>query len=55
MQGDKKVVAHAIGLELAKRAKEKGVEKVVFDRGSHKYHGRVQALAEGLREGKLQF
>src|SRR5438105_9458086 len=41
MQGDKKVVAHAIGIEFAKRAKEKGIETVVFDRGRFKFHGRV--------------
>ena len=51
--GDKKAVARAVGKELAKRAKEKGVEKVLFDRGQYKYHGRVQALAEGLREGGI--
>ena len=51
--GDKKAVARVVGQELAKRAKEKGVDKVVFDRGQYKYHGRVQALAEGLREGGI--
>lgn len=49
--GDKKVVAHAVGQELAKRAKEKGIDRVIFDRGPYKYHGRVQAFAQGLREG----
>lgn len=53
-KGDKKAVAHAVGVELAKRAKAAGVEKAVFDRGRFLYHGRIQALAEGLREGKLQ-
>ena len=53
-KGDKKAIARAVGLELAKRAKAQGVDKAVFDRGSFLYHGRVQALAEGLREGKLQ-
>lgn len=53
-KGDKKAVAHAVGVELAKRALAQGVEKAVFDRGRFLYHGRVQALAEGLREGKLQ-
>src|SRR5579863_6366811 len=38
IKGDKKAVAHAIGLELAKRAKEKGVDVVVFDRGRFKFH-----------------
>jgi large subunit ribosomal protein L18 len=51
--GDKKAVAHAVGLELASRAKKKGVEVAVFDRGSFLYHGRVKSLADGLREGGL--
>lgn len=55
VKGDKKAVAHAIGVELAKRAKEKGVDAVVFDRGNHRYHGRVKALADGLREGTMKF
>jgi large subunit ribosomal protein L18 len=40
---------------LAKRAKDAGVEAVVFDRGGYRYHGRVKALAEGAREGGLTF
>ena len=55
VKGDKSAVAHAIGLELAKRAKVKGVDAVVFDRGRFKFHGRVKALADGLREGTLKF
>jgi large subunit ribosomal protein L18 len=55
LKGDKSAIAYAIGLELAKRAKEKGVDKVVFDRGRFKFHGRVKALADGLREGALKF
>ena len=43
------------GVTLAQRAKDKGIEVVVFDRGGDVYHGRVQALAEGAREGGLQF
>lgn len=54
-KGDKTAVAYAVGLELAKRAKEKGVDAVVFDRGRFKFHGRVKALADGLREGTLKF
>lgn len=55
LKGDKTAVARAIGLELAKRAKAKGVDAVVFDRGRFKFHGRVKALADGLREGTLRF
>jgi len=48
-------VARLVGRMLAEKAKEKGINKVVFDRGGYKYHGRVKALAEGLREGGLEF
>jgi large subunit ribosomal protein L18 len=44
-----------IGAEIARKAKEAGVESVVFDRGYSKYHGRVKALAEAAREGGLKF
>ena len=47
--------AKQVGTLVAARAKAKGVETVVFDRGGYVYHGRVQALAEGAREGGLQF
>jgi large subunit ribosomal protein L18 len=47
--------AKAAGKALAARAKEKGIEAVVFDRGGYKYHGRVRAFAEGAREGGLKF
>ena len=47
--------AAVIGAELARRAKEAGVEQVVFDRGHSKYHGRVKALADAAREGGLKF
>jgi large subunit ribosomal protein L18 len=47
--------AFAAGKALAERAKEQGIESVVFDRGGYKYHGRVKAFAEGAREGGLQF
>jgi len=47
--------AHAAGKLLADRAREEGIEAVVFDRGGYKYHGRVKAFAEGAREGGLKF
>ena len=47
--------AKRIGKEIAERAKKAGVDKVVFDRGGYMYHGRVKALAEGAREGGLDF
>lgn len=47
--------ARAAGKLLAERAKEKGIGTVVFDRGGYRYHGRVQAFAEGAREGGLDF
>ena len=53
--GGNKEAAKAIGEEIAKRAKAKGVEKVVFDRGGFLYHGRVQTLADAAREGGLKF
>ena len=47
--------AKKIGAELAKRAKAKGITVAVFDRSGYVYHGRVAALAEGAREGGLEF
>lgn len=47
--------AHQVGAALAVAAKAKGVDKVAFDRRGYKYHGQVQALAEGAREGGLSF
>lgn len=47
--------AKKVGEMLASACKEKGIEEVVFDRGGYVYHGRVQALAEGAREGGLKF
>ena len=47
--------AKKVGLMVAERAKAKGIEEVVFDRGGYIYHGRVAALADGAREGGLKF
>jgi ribosomal protein L18 len=51
----KVAVAREVGKLVAQRAKEKGVSRVVFDRGGYAYHGRVAALAEGARESGLNF
>ena len=48
-------VATLVGALLAQRAKERGIEAVVFDRGGFQYHGRVKALAEAARQGGLRF
>ena len=53
--GGNKVAARAVGKLVAERAKAKGIDTVVFDRGGYLYHGRVQELAEGAREGGLKF
>ncbi|CAN5283372.1 50S ribosomal protein L18 [soil metagenome] len=52
--GGKITVARAVGRLVAERAREQGVEVVVFDRGGNRYHGRVRALAEGAREAGLR-
>ncbi|MBR2667648.1 MAG: 50S ribosomal protein L18 [Oscillospiraceae bacterium] len=54
-RGSNVEAAKKVGLAVAARAKEKGIETVVFDRGGYLYHGRVKALAEGAREGGLAF
>jgi large subunit ribosomal protein L18 len=46
--------AKEVGISLAKSAKAKNIKKVIFDRAGYKYHGRVKALAEGVREGGLK-
>ena len=51
----KEELSNELGKLIAKKAKEKGIEAIVFDRGGYKYHGRVKAAAEGAREGGLKF
>lgn len=53
-RGIKVKKAFSLGVELAKKANKKKITAVVFDRGRYRYHGRVKALAEGLREGGLK-
>jgi large subunit ribosomal protein L18 len=56
VEGKNKVEsAKIVGKVLAERARQAGISTVVFDRGGYKYHGRVAALAEGAREGGLEF
>ena len=54
-EGDKTAKAKLVGELVASRAKEQGVDSVVFDRAGNKYHGRVAAVADGAREGGLTF
>ncbi len=53
--GSNKEAARKVGNTVAKRALEKGITAIVFDRGGYLYHGRVMELAEGAREGGLKF
>ena len=53
--GGNLAAARSVGKHIAERAKAKGIEKVVFDRGGYIYHGRVKALADSAREAGLQF
>jgi ribosomal protein L18 len=55
LNNHKVALAHEVGKLVAQRAKEQGIEQVVFDRGGYAYHGRVAALAEGAREVGLKF
>ena len=55
LDGSKTKRAAEVGKKLAARAKEVGVSKIVFDRAGYRYHGRVKALADGAREGGLEF
>ena len=56
-EGQNRRIEHAFaaGKLLGEKAKEKGIDAVVFDRGGYKYHGRVKAFADGAREGGLEF
>ena len=54
-EGDKTALSRAAGKAIAEKAREAGIENVVFDRGGYIYHGRVAAFAEGAREGGLKF
>jgi large subunit ribosomal protein L18 len=55
LKGTKIEQANAVGKLIAKKAVEAGISSIVFDRGGYLYHGRVKAVAEGAREGGLQF
>ena len=55
ISGGNKEGAHKVGKLIAERAVSKGITEVVFDRGGYIYHGRVKELAEGAREGGLEF
>ena len=55
VEGDTTAKAAKVGQAIAARAKEAGIEQVVFDRGGYQYHGRVAALADAAREGGLKF
>ncbi len=54
-KGSNVEAAQKVGQVVAQRAKDKGIDTVVFDRGGYLYHGRVKALADGAREAGLQF
>ncbi len=55
LKGNKTEKAEAIGIKVAEKMKEKGISKAVFDRGGFKFHGRIKAVAEGLRKAGIQF
>jgi len=54
-KGKKVDLSFELGKLIAQKAKDKKIEKIVFDRGGYKYHGRVKAVADGAREGGLKF
>ena len=53
--GGNKEAAKKVGTAIARKARDKGIEAVVFDRGGYLYHGRIKELADGAREGGLKF
>ena len=53
--GSNQAAAKAVGAAIAKKAKDKGVKRVVFDRGGYQYHGNIKALADAARENGLEF
>ncbi len=55
VKGNKVEVAKAVGKAIADKAVQSGIKTVIFDRGGYLYHGRVKSLAEGAREGGLEF
>lgn len=55
LAGGNCAAARKVGQEVARKAQEKGITEVVFDRGGYVYHGRIKELAEGAREGGLKF
>ena len=55
LEGKKSEKSLEVGKQIAARAKEAGITRVVFDRAGYKYHGRVKAVADGAREGGLEF
>jgi large subunit ribosomal protein L18 len=55
LYGGNKKAAELVGLKIAEEAKKNGIDRVVFDRGGYKYHGRVKALAESARKNNLIF
>ena len=48
-------ISKVVGESIGKKAKDKGISEIVFDRGGYKYHGRVKAVADGAREAGLKF